>query len=89
MKTTQLYRETKKETRKWEFQGQILDMLWDCAKEWNSMGGETPGKGVPDLPSAGLWANGILGHLYAASPFTVAQGKTCSVYPVVMSGKSP
>lgn len=31
------YRETKKkETRKWEFQGQILDMLWDCAKEWNS-----------------------------------------------------
>jgi hypothetical protein len=32
----------KRKTRKWEFQGQILDMSWNNAKEWSNGGGGTP-----------------------------------------------
>lgn len=41
----------KRKTRKWEFQGQIFDMSWNCTKEWRNEGGETPSYGALDLSS--------------------------------------
>lgn len=41
----------KRKTRKWEFQGQIFDMSWNCTKEWRNEGGGTPSYGALDLSS--------------------------------------